>query len=487
MKKLRVILIILLTSVFINLSAQDYHVRIAFIGNSITIGAGLPDAANQCYPSVVNRMLKEVYGDTCIVNNYAVSGRTLLKKGDFPIWNEPQFPLMWKFAPDIVYVLMGTNDSKPYNWEPYGNEFYTDYMALIDTMRVRNPRVKFIISFPPPAYQVVWDIRDSVILNNVIPIVDSISKQEGIPVVDFYHPLIDSVELFPDFIHPGIEGSVVMGKMAFDKFIETDIVHQVETGFTYVTNVKSDKKVVPPGGAATISWTTINADSVLVNGIKYDVNGSMKVNPLVTTRYSVYAYGKKGLDSMFYTQTVYIPELEKIALNPKSKTIDQYDSLLITLKFYDQENQAMSPDLFNLVWDIREGGGYLIEKTKESVVFVGSVAGKSYVSATAGNISAETRVTINEKVGVNEQGMFKNVKVYPNPINDKVNFEAESNENKLSARIFNLNGELCLFKEFINNGNSVQYEVNTASLKPGVYLFEISDSKKMYSGKIIKE
>ncbi|MBP7506694.1 MAG: T9SS type A sorting domain-containing protein [Prolixibacteraceae bacterium] len=487
MKKLRLILIILLTSAFLKVFAQDYHVRIAFIGNSITIGAGLPDAPNQCYPSVVNRMLKEVYGDTCIVNNYAVSGRTLLRKGDYPIWNEPQFPLMWKFAPDIVYILMGTNDSKPYNWEPYGNEFYDDYIAMMDHFKQRNPRVKFIISFPPPAYKVVWDIRDSVILNNVIPIVDSISKQFDIPVVDFYHPLIDSVSLFPDFIHPGIQGSVVMGKMVFDKFIETDIVHKVETGFTFVTNVKSDKKVVAPGGEATISWTSINADSVLVNGIKYDVNGSIKVNPIESTKYAVYAYGPKSIDSMIYTQTVYIPELEKIAINPKSKTINQNDSLLITLKFYDQENQVMSSDLFNVEWNIKEGGGTLIEKKKESVIFIGSVAGKSFVTATAGNVSAEARVTVNEKVSVNEQGMLYNVKVYPNPINDKLNFEVISKENKLTARIFNLNGELCLSKEFINKGNTIQYEVNTKALKSGVYLFEVSDSKKLYSGKIIKE
>lgn len=278
-----------------------------------------------------------------------------------------------------------------------------------------------------------------------------------------------------------------MGKMVFDKFIETDIIHQVETGFTFVTNVKSDKKVVAPGGEATISWTSINADSVLVNGIKYDVNGSMIVNPFDTTKYAVYAYGKKSMDSMIYTQNVYIPELEKIVMNPKTKTINQNDSLLISLKLYDQENKIMDPNLFNIDWNIKEGGGSLVEKKNESVIFVGSVAGKSNITATAGNISAEARVTINEKVSVDEQGMLYNVKVYPNPVNDKVNFEADSKENKLTARLFNLNGELCLFREFINKGNSVQYEINTETLKPGVYLFEVSDSKKLYSGKIIKE
>lgn len=186
--------IILFISLFSGMSgfAQDYHVRIGFIGNSITIGSGLPNAQRDCYPSQFTRMLKETYGDTCIVENFAVSGRTMLKHGDFPIWNESSFKNAWDFAPDIFFISLGTNDSKPYNWDIYGNEFIGDYISMIDTFKVRNPHTRFIICYPAPAFAVVYDIRNSVILNNVIPTVDSVLAKTDAILLDFYHPLLNS-------------------------------------------------------------------------------------------------------------------------------------------------------------------------------------------------------------------------------------------------------------------------------------------------------
>ncbi len=489
MKKFNLLILILFIFVWFNSNAQDYHVRVAFIGNSITEGAGLSDAKNQSYPAVTGRLLKEIYGDTCIVNNYGVSGRTLLKKGDFPIWKEPKFTEMWKFAPDIVFILMGTNDSKPYNWDDYGDEFYEDYMSLIDSMKVRNPRAKFIISFPPPAYQVVFDIRNPIILNEIIPLIDSLRNVTGFPLVDFYNPLVDSVSLFPDFIHPGVAGSELMAKMVFDKFVETDIVHQIETGYTFVTNVKSDKKVIQPGGEVTISWTSINADSVLVNGVKCDVNGSLKIYPNETSKYAVYAYGQKSIDSMIHTQTVYIPELEKIAITPKTKTMDQYDSLQITLKFYDQENQPISTEGMKVEWKVKEGGGLFADQKNESATFIATVAGKTIVSASVGEITSEARITVNEKVGVDSDHLNSKVNVFPNPVIDKLNFEfySDSKEN-IVARIVDLKGSECMKQNFQANGNmNNKFEININTLTPGIYLLEIAGSEKLYSGRIVKE
>jgi len=72
-------------------------VKVACIGNSITYGSGIPDRARDSYPAQLGRML----GDKWIVKNFGVSGRTMLKKGDFPYWKEVAwteqrlFCLMW--------------------------------------------------------------------------------------------------------------------------------------------------------------------------------------------------------------------------------------------------------------------------------------------------------------------------------------------------------------------------------------------------------
>lgn len=492
MKITKVILFMLL-SIFMTTKAytQDNKVRIAFIGNSITIGAGVKIPDVESYPSRVREMLKEFYGDTCIVNNYAVSGRTMLKNGDFPIWNEGTFTQMWNSSPDIVFILMGTNDSKPYNWDVCGaDQFTADYLAMIDTMKVRNPRTKFMIAFPPPAYKVVWDIRDSVILNGVIPIVDSISKIHNIPVVDFYTPLIDSVNLFPDFIHPGVEGSLVMAQMVIDKFIETDIVHQVELGFPAVTSIKSNKKVVAPGDSALITWTTTNTDSLFLDGEKVEVNSSKYVYPTEKTTYKFIAYNDKGVDSLSFTQNIYIPTVKKIRLSPTSQTINKNDSVTISASFTDQEIKPLIKSDVNLNWTIKSGGGYIINKTGTSATFVGSEAGRSIIIATVDSVtSSESKITVVATDGNSWNKLKTKLNVYPNPINDKLNFDISGvNAQKIEATIYDLKGSVCLKQQFeVLSSNTTKFEMNVEMLNPGIYLFEVTGNEKYFSGRITKE
>ena len=87
---------------------QDNQVRIAFMGNSITYGAGLPSPLTQSYPAQLSGLLAEQFGDTCIIGNFGVSGRTMLKNGDFPLWDEPEFADAIIFRPHIVVIVLGT-------------------------------------------------------------------------------------------------------------------------------------------------------------------------------------------------------------------------------------------------------------------------------------------------------------------------------------------------------------------------------------------
>ena len=81
--------------------------------------------------------------------------RTMLKHGDYPIWNGVEFRNAWKFTPDILLICLGTNDSKPQNWDLLRLEFYDDYRSMIDTFRVGNPHVQYLVCHPCPAYRVV--------------------------------------------------------------------------------------------------------------------------------------------------------------------------------------------------------------------------------------------------------------------------------------------------------------------------------------------
>jgi lysophospholipase L1-like esterase len=227
MKKIReFILILLLLAVCTSIFPQDHKISIGTIGNSITHGVVLDDPATQSYPAQLAVMLEEIYGDTVVLKNFGLTTTTMLKNGNVSYWDCTHFEEYLEFAPDICVIVLGTNDTKPVNWEPYGNEFQTDYLAMIDTIKKVNPSTRFILGYPPPVIEDRWGIRDSIVVNGVIPAIDSVLTKVDAELVDFYHPLLQSGDLFPDKIHPDIEGSKEMAKILLKRIIDTDIVHK---------------------------------------------------------------------------------------------------------------------------------------------------------------------------------------------------------------------------------------------------------------------
>ena len=56
------------------------------VGDSITYGYGSTDPSTKSYPSVFAELIGKK--DRVKVLNLGVSGRTMMKNGDYPYWNE---------------------------------------------------------------------------------------------------------------------------------------------------------------------------------------------------------------------------------------------------------------------------------------------------------------------------------------------------------------------------------------------------------------
>ncbi len=182
-------------------------VKVACIGNSITYGSGIDDRPRDSYPSQLARML----GKKWEVRNFGVGGRTLLKKGDYPFWNEEAYAQAKAFLPDVVVIKLGTNDTKPQNWK-YSGEFLADYRAMVKELKALSSHPKIYLCKPVPAYSNRWGINDSIIVHGVIPAVEKLAKEENLPVIDLYSALSGKASLFPDQIHPNAEGAGLMAK-----------------------------------------------------------------------------------------------------------------------------------------------------------------------------------------------------------------------------------------------------------------------------------
>jgi lysophospholipase L1-like esterase len=184
---------------------------VACIGNSITYGSGIKDRIRDSYPAQLGRILGNGYE----VRNYGYSARTLLQKGDHPYMKEDMFFDAINWTPDIVIIKLGTNDSKPQNWK-YKDEFETDYNKMITSFDTLSSKPKIYLIKPVPVFQTRWGITDSIVKNEVIPLIIKIAKENELPLIDLYTPFIGKGDLFPDHIHPNAEGAGEMAKIIYE-------------------------------------------------------------------------------------------------------------------------------------------------------------------------------------------------------------------------------------------------------------------------------
>ncbi len=205
MKHLFSSVLILLSATF---SPAESITRIACVGDSITFGAANADRAKNCYPAELGRLLGKEY----TVRNFGVNGATLLKKGDRPYWKLKAFKDATAFGPNIVIIKLGTNDTKPQNWNKAGNEFEVDLRALIDHFQKQPSKPAIYLCLPVPVYQDRWGINEKTVSEGVIPVIKKIAKAKKLPVIDLHKALSDHPEMFPDKIHPNAAGAKRMAK-----------------------------------------------------------------------------------------------------------------------------------------------------------------------------------------------------------------------------------------------------------------------------------
>jgi lysophospholipase L1-like esterase len=180
-------------------------IKVACIGDSITQGSGVDNPTVNAYPIVLGRLL----GTNYETRNFGVSGRTLLRKGDYPYWNETAFRNATNCAPNLVTIKLGTNDSKPQNWV-YKDQFGRDLGDMIDVFANLPSRPRVFVCLPVPAYGVGFNINPDIIKNEIIPIIKQVAKQKGATTVDLYTPLSGRPDLFPDLIHPNAAGAAII-------------------------------------------------------------------------------------------------------------------------------------------------------------------------------------------------------------------------------------------------------------------------------------
>lgn len=200
--------------VFVKASvAQEPITKIACVGNSVTFGSGLKDPAASSYPSVLQQKL----GDGFVVKNFGHSGATLLRKGHNPYFKTKAFAEMLLFAPDIIIIHLGLNDTDPRNFPNYRDEFIPDYSWLIDTIKKSNPNVKiYLCSLTPifsghprfvsSTFEWYWKLQQKI---------KEVAAIHHLPIIDLNSALHNRPDLFPDQLHPNEAGAAILANTVY--------------------------------------------------------------------------------------------------------------------------------------------------------------------------------------------------------------------------------------------------------------------------------
>lgn len=190
-------------------------VKVACVGDSITEGAGLGDLT---YPIKLGKLLGAAYE----VHNYGLGGRTLLKKGDYPYWNESYFQQSKSWGPDIVIIKLGTNDSKPQNW-CYGAEYVGDYEEFIASYAALPSHPRILLATPCPVFgNGAAGISRTVVADEIAPAVRDLVTRLDLELIDYHERMAGLDSLFPDTIHPNARGTTVMAALAYEAIVGTD-------------------------------------------------------------------------------------------------------------------------------------------------------------------------------------------------------------------------------------------------------------------------
>jgi lysophospholipase L1-like esterase len=174
-------------------------IKVACVGDSITQGIGA--SPGHSYPDQLQALL----GSKWVIKNYGVSGRTLLRKGDLPWWNEQAFKDAHSLNPDAVVIMLGTNDTRPPNWV-HEDEFYGDYKDLIESFKVLPSKPHIWILRPPP---IPDNEKKLQVLRSLI---DKLAGDENVGEIDVYGALVSKPELFADHVHPNDTGAGILAQ-----------------------------------------------------------------------------------------------------------------------------------------------------------------------------------------------------------------------------------------------------------------------------------
>jgi acyl-CoA thioesterase I len=179
-------------------------IRVALVGDSITKGTE--------YPHDLWMMLGTA---EYTVGEFGFGGAAVTVQSEISYINQTEFESAKEFLPNIVVIMLGTNDAYP-SRHSYLSNFVDDYKILVGEFQALSTKPKILIVLPPPVFNDEKGPDGAIFANDVLPLIKQVAAELNLTSIDVYTPLINSPECFWDGLHPNSQGAKIIAAQIYD-------------------------------------------------------------------------------------------------------------------------------------------------------------------------------------------------------------------------------------------------------------------------------
>lgn len=205
-----VILITLMAVILLEMNNAQFQtpIKVACVGDSLTEGSGYPE------------YLWMRLGANYTVENFGYPGAAISNKSHAPYIIEDEFEKAKAFQPNIIIIMLGTNDALP-KFMGSNSTFIADYKTLIQEFKNIPTTPKIWIAKPPPIFHNGTGLSTETFDNKVIPSIQQVATETQLPIIDVYSALITHPEYFGDGVHVNAEGAKTIANQIYNAIVST--------------------------------------------------------------------------------------------------------------------------------------------------------------------------------------------------------------------------------------------------------------------------
>ena len=182
-------------------------IRVACIGDSITWGFTLLNPWRQSYPA----LLQEKLGPGYEVRNFGYNDAAARFDADTPYVSKRAYRESLAWNPDIVLLMLGTNDTKSRNWDP--EIFRRDYRCIVESYRALPSAPRVILIAPIRVFPVggipILGVLPENMENGVRPAIRALAAEMELELVDLQDLFTDR-RYCRDGVHPQRAGTQML-------------------------------------------------------------------------------------------------------------------------------------------------------------------------------------------------------------------------------------------------------------------------------------